>query len=284
MPAGLPARAGRPPPEHPTSPRFAHGLLHPCARTDDSDFESSEFGSGSEEEDGGSYAAGSGSEDEGSRDPAARTAWEVGLNGGGLAEEEAGLLPPGASETDYVRVRNALLCLWRADVSRVLTQGAALAAVEPADRPYALAAHRFLSALGYINFGVAPALHHHLAEAPQGAGSVVVVGAGCAGLAAARQLRAAGHAVVVVEGRQRPGGRVWTERLEVRGWSGVGAAAPLRRGWLQGLGTCRRSSAPPHSRALVCKVSGLQWPTHSAPGRRAARGRWRTPAAASSRA
>lgn len=187
--------------------------------SDESDFESS----GSESEEDYSDAAGaaaSGSEDDNLRDPAARMAAEVGLNAHGLSEEEAGLLPAGASEADYVRVRNAVLCHWRADVSRVLTEEAALAAVPEADQPYALAAHRFLSALGYINFGVAPALHRHMANAPQSAGSVVVIGAGCAGLAAARQLRAAGYKVVVVEGRQRPGGRVWTERLEVRVWEG----------------------------------------------------------------
>lgn len=37
-----------------------------------------------------------------------------------------------------------------------------------------------------------------------------------AGLAAARQLRMLGYRVVVVEGRDRPGGRVHTKRMEVR--------------------------------------------------------------------
>ncbi|HEY8281452.1 MAG TPA: FAD-dependent oxidoreductase [Leifsonia sp.] len=40
----------------------------------------------------------------------------------------------------------------------------------------------------------------------------VVVGAGVAGLTAARLLTAAGWKVVVVEGRDRVGGRVWTDR------------------------------------------------------------------------
>lgn len=37
-----------------------------------------------------------------------------------------------------------------------------------------------------------------------------------AGLAAARQLRASGHKVVILEGNARAGGRVYTKRLEVR--------------------------------------------------------------------
>ena len=39
---------------------------------------------------------------------------------------------------------------------------------------------------------------------------IVVIGAGLAGLAAARQLQQMGHDVVVVEARERVGGRIWT--------------------------------------------------------------------------
>lgn len=46
---------------------------------------------------------------------------------------------------------------------------------------------------------------------------VVVVGAGLAGLTAARALHAAGAKVAVVEARDRTGGRTWTGRLGTRG-------------------------------------------------------------------
>eukprot|EP00887_Chlorella_sp_A99_P000274 scaffold13.g274.t1 len=187
--------------------------------------------------DGGSGEDGSGSEGEGGDEPAgfggswrvtpgmspeAATAAEVGLDPYGPSPEEAALLPPGAAGAAYARVRNRVLAQWRADVSAHLPEGTALGGGPPHERGYALAAWRFLDTMGFINFGVAPAMAARMAAAPDAHGAVVVVGAGCSGLAAARQLRAAGHRVAVVEARRRPGGRVWSERLSGGGVTVVG--------------------------------------------------------------
>ncbi|CAI8602068.1 unnamed protein product [Vicia faba] len=54
---------------------------------------------------------------------------------------------------------------------------------------------------------------------------VIIIGAGLAGLAAARQLMRFGFKVTVLEGRKRAGGRVYTKKMEVG--SRVGAVAEL---------------------------------------------------------
>ena len=83
------------------------------------------------------------------------------------------------------------------------------------------------------------------AEIPTGATGtptrVIVIGAGMAGLAAASALQNAGVEVVVLEARDRIGGRVWTARLAdgttvYRGGAWLGAAAT----W----GTTRPVSSP----------------------------------------
>jgi monoamine oxidase len=52
---------------------------------------------------------------------------------------------------------------------------------------------------------------------------VIIIGAGYAGLTAARQLKAAGKNILVLEARDRVGGRVWTKQLMQGGYIDLGA-------------------------------------------------------------
>jgi monoamine oxidase len=56
----------------------------------------------------------------------------------------------------------------------------------------------------------------------------LVIGAGIAGLAAARELKAKGHRVTVVEARNRIGGRLWTD-------SSLGVPLDLGASWIHGV-------------------------------------------------
>ena len=100
-------------------------------------------------------------------------------------------------------------------------------------KPLVRYAWDFLNLHGFINFGAG--LPSHPMPGHDGredlTGTVVVIGAGLAGCAAASQLQRWGYRVIVLEGRNRPGGRVHTLRMEVR----VRTLQGLYKGSLMGI-------------------------------------------------
>ncbi len=64
-------------------------------------------------------------------------------------------------------------------------------------------------------------------KSTSGSGKILVLGAGIAGLAAASELQSAGYEVLVLEGRKRPGGRIFTDHS-------LGTAVDLGAAWIHG--------------------------------------------------
>lgn len=112
----------------------------------------------------------------------------------------------------YLNVRNRILQMWLDNPKQQLTLEEVMEKMEVpynSDPPLVKRAHCFLERNGFINFGV----FKRIKPLPtKKYGKVIVIGAGIAGLAAAQQLQQFGLEVIVLEARDRVGGRIATFR------------------------------------------------------------------------
>ncbi|KAL3503265.1 hypothetical protein ACH5RR_037714 [Cinchona calisaya] len=137
----------------------------------------------------------------------------------------------GKEQNDYIVVRNHILTRWRANVRTWLFKAQVKETVSREYDHLLSSAYDFLLYNGYINFGVSASFSSSVSEEAT-EGSVIIVGAGLAGLSAARQLMSFGFKVIVLEGRSRPGGRVYTQKM---GKEGAYAAVDLGGSVITGL-------------------------------------------------
>lgn len=144
---------------------------------------------------------------------------ELNLETDGLSDVERAFLPPGESHNDgdFIAIRNALIVKWRAKPREYLSATAAADMFKNKFINLAHGVHRYLTMFGYINYGVmrTASKFEEFAE-KKGTSqkmSVVVIGAGISGLAAAKHLKNLGHRVVVLESSERLGGRVDTREF-----------------------------------------------------------------------
>ncbi|XP_045792774.1 lysine-specific histone demethylase 1 homolog 1 [Trifolium pratense] len=144
----------------------------------------------------------------------------------------------GSEQSNYIVVRNHILARWRSNVNVWLTYDRAVKSIRSEHKGLVEVAYRFLIEHGYINFGLSPEIKSMKFKSFDGIerGSVIVIGAGLAGLVAARQLVFLGFKVCILEGRMRPGGRVKTKKMfGGDGDEGLEAAADLGGSVLTGV-------------------------------------------------
>ncbi|KAJ0265752.1 Lysine-specific histone demethylase 1 1 [Hirschfeldia incana] len=198
-------------------------------------------------------------------DSEALTAMSVGFPVNSLTEEEIEAnvvsIIGGKEQSNYIVVRNHIVALWRSNVSNWLTRDHALESIRLEHKTLVDTAYKFLLEHGYINFGLAPVIKEARLRSIDGflePPNVVVIGAGLAGLVAARQLLSMGFRVLVLEGRDRPGGRVKTRKM--RGVDGVEAMADVGGSVLTGINgnplgvLARQLGLPLHKVRDICPL------------------------------
>ncbi|XP_022168682.1 lysine-specific histone demethylase 1A isoform X2 [Myzus persicae] len=119
---------------------------------------------------------------------------------------------PTQTQKVFLHIRNRLLQQWLDNPKQQLLFESALPLIEPpfnTDKALIQRIYAYLERHGFINFGV----FKRLKPLPvKKVGKAIVIGAGIAGLAAAQQMQQFGMEVIVLEARDRVGGRIATFR------------------------------------------------------------------------
>ncbi|XP_050209817.1 protein FLOWERING LOCUS D [Mercurialis annua] len=148
-----------------------------------------------------------------------------------LTEEEieAGVVSVigGIEQVNYILIRNHIIMKWRENVNSWISKEMFVNSVPQHCHGLLDSAYEYLVSRGFINFGVSQSIKEIAPLEVNSNCNVIIIGAGLAGLAAARQLMRFGFKVSVLEGRKRPGGRVYTMKMEGGGGNRVFAWADL---------------------------------------------------------
>lgn len=131
-------------------------------------------------------------------------------------------------------IRNHIIRMWYRDTRTRLLILTALDDIPVRLRALGCRIFTYLECTGVINFGALPvesSVGVHLARQESNRKKIAIIGAGMAGLVAARQLRSFGFSVTIYEARERPGGRVHTEKADFS--TGIDMGAMLITGVLQ---------------------------------------------------
>ncbi|XP_015581123.2 protein FLOWERING LOCUS D [Ricinus communis] len=147
-----------------------------------------------------------------------------------LTEEEieAGVVSVigGIEQVNYILIRNHIITKWRENFNTWITKDMFLNSVPKHCHGLLDSAYEYLVSRGFINFGVSQSIKDRI-PGELNKCNVIIIGAGLAGLAAARQLMRFGFKVTVLEGRKRAGGRVYTKKMESGSGNRVSASADL---------------------------------------------------------